>query len=203
MTRFSEAILNEIRNRELLAQALAEQQQEELRRRKILRGILAALPLALSVYLLSNEPMPYFETLDDLKSLFGGKQILKQVEAQLEKSEQVMIAAQRSTRASYVRDELPDEIFLTIESRQDALTDFMAKRAPASVPVPRDGDRYERISAEELLRRVPEAEVRAVASAPYRPAEAADLALITPPPSEGGAPAEYQRGRCHDEGCLN
>lgn len=127
--RFSEAILNEIRNRELLAQALAEQQREQMRRRAILRGILAAAPLAISVYLLSNEPLPEIEALERLKAMFGGKKILNEVGAQLEKSDQVMIAAKPQLSpppANYAREET-DEILDRLEARQEALAEFVAK----------------------------------------------------------------------------
>lgn len=124
MSRFPEAVMASVRNRELLAKALDEQEREEQRRNFFFRSLAVSLPIGGVLYALFGSSLPGMENVSFLRG--AKKQILEKVGQQIRQGDKVMIGAEQKASA-YAQDEGTDEIIRSLEARNEDLKEFVAK----------------------------------------------------------------------------
>ncbi len=129
-SRFPKAVMESIRNRELLAQALQEQEQELVRRRRIVRALCVGVPLAGIYYVMHGPPLMEMEGLKSLSNL--QKSIFKQAAAQAQAGGKMMIGEEKKAQEAvatnaYTQTESVDDMVQELEARNAKLQDFADK----------------------------------------------------------------------------
>lgn len=164
-SRFPKAVMEGIRQRELLALALEEQEQAMMRRARIWKMIAVGSPLIAATFILSGAPLPSFDFAQKSKR----DEILAKVSQQVKQGDKVMIGGEGQTgtaNTNYAKNDNVDAEIQALEARDAKMAAFV-KNAPKK-----------QISEEQMMKMAERAEAAqngSATSAPSGPTTGATL----------------------------